>query len=102
MKKLLKTNSIPEIAFNDIVLKRDLAILEKKLKENQLEQLTEESKKFSILGPTGFTLEQRYLEVGALAGPGVPLAKYGDYQRLIIPISVTFEECQILELKKRI
>lgn len=99
-EKLLKTNSIPEIAFNDIVLKRDLAILEKKLKENQLEQLIEESKKFSIIGPTGYTLEQRFLEVGALAGPGVPLARYGDYQRLIIPISVTFEEFQILEVKK--
>lgn len=99
-EKLLKSNSIPEVAFNDIVLKRDLAILEKKLKENQLDQLIEESKKFSIIGPTGFTLEQRFLEVGALAGQGVPLARYGDYQRLIIPISVTFEEFQILELKK--
>lgn len=99
-EKLLKTNSIPEIAFNDLVLKRDLAIIEKKLKENQLEQLMEESKKFSIMGPAGFTLEQRLLEVGALAGPGVPLAMYGDYQRLIIPISVTFEEFQILEAKK--
>ena len=99
-EKLLKSAVVNENLYNELVLKRDLAILEKKLKENQLEQLIEESKKFSITGPVGYTLEQRFLEVGSLAGPGVPLALYGDYQRLIIPISVTFEEFQILENKK--
>lgn len=99
-EKLFKSGGEREVVYNDIVLKRDLAILEKKLKENQLEQLTEESKKFSITGPVGYTLEQRFLEVGSLAGPGVPLALYGDYQRLIIPISVTFEEFKMLESKK--
>jgi hypothetical protein len=99
-EKLLKSAVVNENLFNELVLKRDLAIIEKKLKENQLEQLIEESKKFSITGPVGYTLEQRFLEVGSLAGPGVPLALYGDYQRLIIPISVTFEEFKILEGKK--
>lgn len=99
-EKLLKKELVVDSIFNELVLKRDLAVFEKKMKENQLEQLVEELKKFTITGPVGFTLEQRFLEVGALAGPGVPLALYGDYQRLIIPISVTFDEFKILENKK--
>lgn len=99
-EKLLKKELVVDSVYNELVLKRDLAIIEKKTKENQLEQLGEELKKFTINGPVGFTLEHRFLEVGALAGPGVPLALYGDYQRLIIPISVTFDEYKLLEEKK--
>ncbi len=99
-QKLLSSESITEVQFNDLVFQRDLALLENELRENQMNQLHDDLKKYVVTAPANYTLVERYLEEGALAQPGVPLALYGDYERLIVPIAVTFDQFNALSKVK--
>ncbi|MBF0226719.1 MAG: efflux RND transporter periplasmic adaptor subunit [Desulfobacterales bacterium] len=57
-----------------------------------LRELEERKKRFRITAPSGYIVTDRFVEEGNIIQPGIMLAKVSDFQKLVVPISVTNEE----------
>jgi len=81
-----------EAAFNAENLRLNLQNL--KAEEERLKQMLE---RHTLHAPLGWHVMQRYIEPGEYIRQGEPVLKLGNFDRLIIPFLLTYEEIDLLK-----
>jgi multidrug efflux pump subunit AcrA (membrane-fusion protein) len=104
MEKLHKNEQATEVnrdaaehSFRQAVLEREALMADREALAVTLKELAERKKRHKIQAPQGYVLVGRHVEPGELAAPGNPVARVGDYQELVVPLSVSSAEYKALK-----
>ncbi len=76
--------------------RRSLAA-EKGALEVALRELMERKRRHDIRAPAGWVLVARMVEPGEMVAPNIPLGRATDFQKLVIPLSVSGEELSAIQ-----
>ncbi len=63
----------------------------------QLATLKEQKKRHCIVGPDHWQMVERQVEPGQWLGMGAPVAVLGDYRRLIVPFSISYDHLKLIQ-----
>lgn len=66
----------------------------------QAKILAERKRRYCIAAPKGWLTKERLIEPGQWINKGEPIAKLGDFSRLLIPFALSMEEYQVLRSNK--
>lgn len=94
---LLEKNSSTQAKLDEVTLSADLHELKINSLTNQYQRLQENLARHIIKAPPGWTIIDRMVEPGEYVQPGGPIAKIGDFTKLIIPLALSFNELQNLK-----
>lgn len=95
-KKLLVNQSVPQAKLDQVSLQHDLSIIQLKSLINTEKRLQELYKRHVITGPPEYQIIDRTVEPGELINVGQNLARLGDFQELLIPLLLTYDEYKML------
>jgi RND family efflux transporter MFP subunit len=93
---LIEQKSTPQARLDEVRLAADLHRIGQKILENERNRLEEKLKLHTITAPPGWIVIEKFIEAGELIQAGQAIAKVGDFNRLLIPLAVTFQELQSL------
>jgi RND family efflux transporter MFP subunit len=93
---LLSQKSTPQARLDEAVLAADLHRLTLQKLENEETRLLEQLKRHRLDAPAGWQLIERYTEPGEFIQAGKPVARLGDFRRLLVPLALTYNELQSL------
>lgn len=62
-----------------------------------LSELNERKRRYSIYAPEGWIVTAKQVEMGEFIQPGHPLARLSDYQKLVVPLSVSGDELTVIK-----
>lgn len=91
---LLEKNSSTQAKLDEVALSADLHGMKIKTLTNQYQRLQENLDRHTIKAPPGWTMIDRMIEPGEYVRPGEPIAHIGDFNKLIIPLALSFKELQ--------
>ncbi len=94
---LLAKNSSTQAKLDEVTLSGDLHEIKIKTLTNQYRRLQENLDRHAIEAPPGWTMIERMIEPGEYVRPGEPIARIGDFSKLIIPLALSFNELQNLQ-----
>ncbi len=101
-QKLVKTNSAALSLLDDLTRQKDnayRAIQNEKLRKQKQQ---ETKNRHCIKAPKNWLLTQRDIEIGQWINAGTPIAQAGDYDQLLIPITLTAEELIALQKQDKL
>ncbi|WP_163339840.1 efflux RND transporter periplasmic adaptor subunit [Desulfopila sp. IMCC35008] len=93
---LIAQKSTPQARLDEVRLAADLHRIAQKKLDNEKERLEEKLNRHTITAPPGWVVIEKFIDAGELVQSGQPIARLGDFGRLLIPLSVTFRELQSL------
>lgn len=93
---LIKQKSTPQARLDEVRLAADLHRIAQKKLANEKKRLEEKLNRHTITAPPGWIVIDKFIEAGELVQSGQAIARLGDFSRLLIPLSVTFQELQSL------
>lgn len=93
---LIEQKSTPQARLDEVRLAADLHRIAKKKLDNEKKRLEEKLERHTIKVPPGWTVIETSIEPGELVQSGQAIAQLGDFSRLLVPLSVTFQELQAL------
>ncbi|TKB06023.1 efflux RND transporter periplasmic adaptor subunit [Desulforhopalus sp. IMCC35007] len=99
---LLSKKSTPQAQLDEVSLATDLHHITLKKLVNEEKRLKEQLKRHTLKGPQGWLVIERFAEQGEYIQAGKPIARLGDFQRLIVPLALTYSELQALNGKQPI
>lgn len=94
--KLLSRNSTPQARLDEAALAADLHKLMLQKLQNEATRIHEQLKRHTLYAPAGWQLIERYTEPGEFIQAGKPMARLGDFRRLLVPLALTYNELQSL------
>ncbi|QTA79274.1 Uncharacterized protein dnl_15320 [Desulfonema limicola] len=78
--------------FNQAKLERNTLKAEKEILNIAVKELYERKNRHMVYAPKGWIIISKMVEPGEIISPNTPLAKAGDFQTLVIPLSVSGRE----------
>ena len=78
-------------------LERNTLRAEKEVLKIALKELQERKKRHMVYAPKGWIIIEKTVEPGEIISPGIPLAKAGNFQNLVIPLSVSGKELDAIQ-----
>jgi RND family efflux transporter MFP subunit len=93
---LLNQKSTPQARLDEAALAADLHRLMLQKLHNEEARLHEQLKRHMLDAPVGWQLIERYAEPGEFIQAGKPVARLGDFRRLLVPLALTYNELQSL------
>lgn len=93
---LIEQKSTPQARLDEVRLAADLHRIAQKKLNNEMKRLEEKLSRHTITAPPGWIVIEKFIEAGELVQSGQAIARLGDFNRLLIPLSVTFQELQAL------
>ncbi len=99
---LMQNNSTAQANFDEAAFNADNLRLNLQNLKAEETRLREMLKRHTLHAPLGWRVMQRYIEPGEYIRQGEPVLKFGNFERLIIPFLLTFEEIDLLQNMKTI
>lgn len=99
---LMQNNSTAQANFDEAAFNADnlrLNLQNLKAEETRLKELLA---RHTLQAPIGWQVMERYIEPGEYIRQGEPVLKLGNFDRLIIPFLLTYEEIDFLQNMKKI
>ncbi len=96
-KKLLANKSVSQTRLDQAQLQYDLSVIELENLVTNQQRLQERLTRHTIQPVSGFQIMERYIDPGEMISTGQPLAKIGNFQELIVPFTLAFNEYQQLK-----
>lgn len=93
---LLSQKSTPQARLDEVNLAADLNRLTLKKLKNEAIRLKEKYTRHTLTAPQGWQIIERYTEPGEYIQAGKPVARLGDFQKLLVPLAVTYKELQAI------
>lgn len=84
-------------AFDQARLERNTLKAEKQVLNIALKELQERKKRHNVYAPKGWIIIGKTVEPGEIISTNTPLAKVGDFQNLVIPLSVSGRELEAIQ-----
>lgn len=94
---LRERESTTEAEYEKIALEVDLTSLTLKELKNQQARLTEKLQRHTIVAPVGWQIIERYTEPGEFILEGQKVARLGDFQELLVRLSLSYHELEALQ-----
>lgn len=96
-RKLVRRQSSSQLQLDD--LERSLATARQQLRSHQVraKELSERRRRHCMKAPAGWTVMERYIEPGEWVKSGDPVARIGNFSRLLIPVAVSLNEFEVLQ-----
>ncbi len=101
-EKLFANSSVSQTRLDQIRLQYDISVIELENLVNAEKRLQEFLSRHTIKPPGGYQVIERYIEPGELVNVGQKLAKIGNFQELIIPLTLSFAEYKELQSRSAV
>ncbi len=99
---LLSQKSTPQARLDEVNLAADLHRLTLKNLKNEATRLQERLSRHTLTAPQGWQVIERFTESGEYIQAGKPVARLGDFTRLIVPLAVTYSELQAISVQQQL
>ena len=93
---LLNQKSTPQAQLDEVNLATDIHRITLKKLVNEEKRLKEQLLRHTLKAPRGWQVIERFAEQGEYIQAGKPIARLGDFQKLIVPLALTYSELQAL------
>lgn len=94
---LMQNNSTAQANFDEAAFNADnLRLNLQSLKAGEI-RLKEKLARHTLQAPVGWQVIERYIEPGEYIRQGEPLLKLGDFNQLVVPFLLTYEELDLLK-----
>ncbi len=94
---LVSKKSTAQATYDEAVLQAEIHVLALKSLKNEASRLQELMNRHTLYGPAGWKVMQRFIEPGEFIQQGEPIVHLGNFQALIIPFLMTYEELELLQ-----
>jgi len=95
-ESLLATQAVSRAQIDQLALQLDLSRLKLAQLETEEKSLRETKRRHQVPAPAGWLVVERMVEPLVWVSPGQPLARVGDFNRLVVPLALSGDELAAL------